>query len=143
MRTMTPNATTPISAQNSTTYFEKGFKTFKDFKEIHKKLNQYDNQINELKNYEAYEKLSDMYLVGESKIRNEFAAARKISSPHRKLLVLNQSIAKQASNTQAMRATYHKIASKIAPEHGEDEDDQDISTTVVPEKTVSIEKSHN
>jgi hypothetical protein len=37
MRTMTPNAATPTNA--STTYFEKGFKTFKDFKEIHKKLN--------------------------------------------------------------------------------------------------------
>lgn len=41
-----------------------------------------------------------------------------------------------------MRATYHKIASKIAPEHGEDED-QDISNeiSVVPEKTISIDKS--
>jgi hypothetical protein len=40
-----------------------------------------------------------MYLVGQSKIKNEFAAARKIASPQRKLLVLNESIAKQASNT--------------------------------------------
>ncbi len=83
-----------------------------------------------------------MYLVGESKIKNEYYAARKISSPQRKLLVLNESIAKQASNTQALKATYHKIASKIAPERGED-DEQDISNeiSVLPEKTVSIDKS--
>ena len=85
-----------------------------------------------------------MYLAGESKIKNEFYAARKISSPQRKLLVLNESIAKQASSTQAMKATYHKIASKIAPERGED-DEQDISNeiSVLPEKTVSIDLSQN
>ena len=33
VRTMTPNATTPSSVvNNNTAYFEKGFKTFKDFK---------------------------------------------------------------------------------------------------------------
>ena len=37
--------------------------------------------MNELKNYEDYECLADMYLVGESKLRTELGAARKISSP--------------------------------------------------------------
>ena len=41
-----------------------------------------------------------------------------------------------------MRATYHKIASKIAPERGEDDDnDNSNELSVVPEKTVSIDKS--
>jgi len=57
---------------------------------------------------------------------------------------LNESIAKQALNTHALKATYHKIAAKIAPERGED-DEQDISNeiSVLPEKTVSIDKSQS
>ena len=57
---------------------------------------------------------------------------------------MNESIAKQALNTHALKATYHKIAAKIAPERGED-DEQDISNeiSVLPEKTVSIDKSQN
>jgi hypothetical protein len=35
--------------------------------------------MNELKNYEDYENLAEMYLVGQSKIHSEFEAARKIS----------------------------------------------------------------
>jgi|LauGreDrversion4_2_1035121.scaffolds.fasta_scaffold764053_2 hypothetical protein len=42
-----------------------------------------------------------------------------------------------------MRAAYHKIAAKISKEHGEDEG-EDLSnemSSVVPEKTVSLDQS--
>ena len=57
-------------------YYDKGFKTFKDFKEISKKLKYFDDRINTVKNYEAYEELPDMYLTGESKLTNEAHYAR-------------------------------------------------------------------
>lgn len=98
--------------------------------------------MNELKNYEDYETLTDMYLVGESKIRSEFTAARNVSSHQRKLLVLNESIARHASNTYALKHAYHKIAAKIAPERGDESNDESNETTSGPqEKTVSLDKS--
>jgi hypothetical protein len=73
MRTMTPNVgRTPIAASANSSYFEKGFKTFKDFKEINKKINYYENRIKEIKNYEEFEDLTDMYLMGQSKLKEEF-----------------------------------------------------------------------
>lgn len=90
IRTMTPNSgPTPIAPSANSSYFEKGFKTFKDFKEIHKKLNHYENRIKEIKNYEEFEDLTDMYLMGQSKLKQEIQAALKVPAPARKLIILN------------------------------------------------------
>jgi len=45
-------------------YYDKGFKTFKDFKEISKKLKFHDEKINAVKNYESFDDLQHMYLTG-------------------------------------------------------------------------------
>ena len=66
---MAKTATT-LNGFNSA-YYDKGFKTFKDFKEINKKIKYFDDRINEVKHYEAYEELPEMYLTGESKLAKE------------------------------------------------------------------------
>ena len=112
--------TSSVNGFNSA-YYDKGFKTFKDFKEISKKLKFYDQKINNAKTYESFDDLSEMYLTGDSKLKKEYEAAKKVTPYSRKLVVLNESIARTAQQTHAMRMNYSKIASKIKPEVGEDE----------------------
>lgn len=69
--------TSTLNGFNSA-YYDKGFKTFKDFKEISKKLQLYDHRINTVKNYESYDDLPEMYLTGQSKLKQEAEAAKRV-----------------------------------------------------------------
>ena len=62
-----------------------------------------------------------MYLTGQSKLKSEFEAAKQVAPQARKLIVLNESIARTAQQTNTMRANFSKIASKIKAEIAEDE----------------------
>ena len=62
-----------------------------------------------------------MYLTGQSKLKSEFEAAKQVAPQARKLIVLNESIARTAQQTNTMRANFSKIASKIKAEVAEDE----------------------
>jgi hypothetical protein len=74
-----------------------------------------------LKTYEDYDELPNMYLTGQSKLKSELEAAKQVAPYARKLIVLNESIARTAQQTNAMRVNYSKIASKIKAEVAEDE----------------------
>ncbi len=69
-----------------------------------------------------------MYLTGQSKLKSEYEAAKQVAPYARKLIVLNESIARTAQQTNAMRANFSKIASKIKAEVGEDENLRGDST---------------
>lgn len=87
--------TSTLNGFNSA-YYDKGFKTFKDFKEISKKLKFHDETINAVKNYESYDDLQHMYLTGQNKLKQEYETAKRITPQARKLIVLNESIARTA-----------------------------------------------
>ena len=74
-----------------------------------------------MKTYEDYDELPNMYLTGQSKLKSELEAAKQVAPYARKLIVLNESIARTAQQTNAMRVNYSKIASKIKAEVAEDE----------------------
>ena len=71
-----------------------GIKTFADCETVASKLHEYDTKIKQVKNYGEFDDLTSMYIEGESKLKMEFDAARRIKSPDRKLIVLNESIAR-------------------------------------------------
>ena len=70
--------TSTLNGFNSA-YYDKGFKTFKDFKEISKKLQFHDERINSVKNYETYNDLQHMYLTGQNKLKQEYETAKRIT----------------------------------------------------------------
>lgn len=71
-------------------------KTFKDFHMVKEKLKLFDSNIKKVRNYSDYEDLASIYLEGASKLDLEYEAARHIPSRERKLIIMNDSIAKQA-----------------------------------------------
>ena len=122
-----PN-TTLDPTLTSTLVNDKGYKTYSDFKSVTKQLKLNEKRIDKVKNYSDFENLTQIYLKGESKLAREVEAAKRIAAPQRKLVVVNESIAKQAMSTAAMQASYGRIASKLLPE---DEQEDNKGETAV------------
>lgn len=95
--------------------------------------------------YSNFEDLTTMYLKGDNKLSREIDAARKIATPTRKLIVTNESIAKQASHTKILRGQYAKIVSKLLPEDVKADEylkDSLVHGLIMEKKVVTIGESN-
>lgn len=94
----------------------RGVKNFADFSMVAEKLKLYSENINKVKSYQDYGDLKELYLEGKSKLNSELEAAKRIATPQRKLILVNDSIARQAMTTSVVRAHLSKLAPRIPHE---------------------------
>jgi hypothetical protein len=78
-------------------------KTFKDFSFVAQSLKKYQKAISKTQVCKDFKDLPNLYLEGQSKLKNESESAARVPQPLRRLIVLNESIGKQVSKSRTLK----------------------------------------